>query len=275
MPTPLTLELDVQCLHCGYNLRTLPLDSRCPECGQPVLQSLARRPFGPVTRRTLQRVSLGLLLAPLTSLVAAIVIFLAVDATPWPAMVALFPGGDKAWLLLIAFSQRLFVPSHFTVLGLFSLALHFLSVWLVTSTGPMLPGVSARRAAYRALAILSVAIAAVIWYTPSAAFSFVGLIVAVICDLVQMIFFMNWAAALAQAAPYPDLATSLARARDLLLGASALIGMGFCGACTYSPHVWSLQVLMTLICIIPATLATVSVIRLAWRIYQIQPLLAE
>jgi hypothetical protein len=271
----LTLELDVQCLHCGYNLHTLPLDSRCPECGQPVLHSLARRPFGPVSRRTLRRVALGLLLAPLTSLLAAILIFLAVDSSPWPAMVALFPGGDKAWLMLIAFSQIRFVPLYLPALALLSIALHFLSVWLVTATGVMLPGVSGRRAAYRALAILSFAIAVVIWYTPSAAFSFVGLILAVICDLVQMIFFLNWAASLAQTAPFPDLAISLARAHNLMLGASALIGMGFCGACTFTPQAWSLQILMTLICLIPATLAAVAVTRLASRIHQIQPLLAE
>jgi hypothetical protein len=275
MPTPLTLELDVQCLHCGYNLRTLALDALCPECGQPVLHSLARRPFGPINRRTLRRVALGLLLAPLTSLLAAILIFLVADSTPWPAMVALFPGGDKAWLLLIVFSQSPFIPIYLTALAFLSIALHFLSVWLVTATGPMLPGVSARRAAYRSLAILSFIIAAVVWYTPSAAFSFVGLIFAVLCDLGQMIFFMNWAASLAQAAPYHDLAISLARARDLLLGASALIGMGFCGACTFTPQARSLQFVMALICLIPATLAAVAVIRLASRIYQIQPLLAE
>lgn len=34
---------DVQCIECGYNLRTLAARQRCPECGQPVAPSL----YGP------------------------------------------------------------------------------------------------------------------------------------------------------------------------------------------------------------------------------------
>ncbi|HVP11398.1 MAG TPA: hypothetical protein VMV94_09465 [Phycisphaerae bacterium] len=33
---------DVPCQHCAYNLRTLPEDGRCPECGEPVRFSLLR-----------------------------------------------------------------------------------------------------------------------------------------------------------------------------------------------------------------------------------------
>jgi len=31
---------DTPCIHCGYFLRTLSRDGRCPECGQPVADSL-------------------------------------------------------------------------------------------------------------------------------------------------------------------------------------------------------------------------------------------
>jgi hypothetical protein len=40
---------DVACVGCGYNLRTLAVDARCPECGQAVAESLCRDglEFGP------------------------------------------------------------------------------------------------------------------------------------------------------------------------------------------------------------------------------------
>jgi hypothetical protein len=38
-PDP-NLPIDVPCLMCQYNLRTLPIHGRCPECGHPVFPSL-------------------------------------------------------------------------------------------------------------------------------------------------------------------------------------------------------------------------------------------
>lgn len=34
---------DLPCLQCGYNLRTQPHDANCPECGEPVIESLQNR----------------------------------------------------------------------------------------------------------------------------------------------------------------------------------------------------------------------------------------
>jgi len=36
-PGPITT--DIPCLHCGYRLRGLDIDTRCPECGEPVRDS--------------------------------------------------------------------------------------------------------------------------------------------------------------------------------------------------------------------------------------------
>jgi uncharacterized repeat protein (TIGR04138 family) len=34
-----TVQSDAPCKYCGYNLRTLPFDHRCPECGRFVYES--------------------------------------------------------------------------------------------------------------------------------------------------------------------------------------------------------------------------------------------
>jgi hypothetical protein len=39
-PAPLIIERDCPCIGCRYNLRTSPLDARCPECAKPVLETL-------------------------------------------------------------------------------------------------------------------------------------------------------------------------------------------------------------------------------------------
>jgi hypothetical protein len=40
-----TITRDLSCVYCGYNLRTLAVAGRCPECGEPVATSLCERPF--------------------------------------------------------------------------------------------------------------------------------------------------------------------------------------------------------------------------------------
>ncbi len=40
VPSLTILTDDRLCVHCGYNLRGLPLDGKCPECGEAVRRSL-------------------------------------------------------------------------------------------------------------------------------------------------------------------------------------------------------------------------------------------
>ena len=53
----LAIERDTDCIHCGYNLRGLGDDGRCPECGDAVAATLAaeRRRGAPADTRWLKR----------------------------------------------------------------------------------------------------------------------------------------------------------------------------------------------------------------------------
>jgi hypothetical protein len=53
-----TVEVDCPCVQCGYNLRSLPLDGRCPECGRLAAPSYSRTSL--VILVFLAYVSLGL-----------------------------------------------------------------------------------------------------------------------------------------------------------------------------------------------------------------------
>lgn len=36
MPDDTFVAVDIACLGCGYNLKTMPVDANCPECNRPV-----------------------------------------------------------------------------------------------------------------------------------------------------------------------------------------------------------------------------------------------
>ncbi|MFI5381761.1 MAG: hypothetical protein ACHRHE_20890 [Tepidisphaerales bacterium] len=55
-----TIDYDLPCVHCEYNLRTLSYDGACPECGQPVASTLRRRILQTSTDRVSQPRPMGL-----------------------------------------------------------------------------------------------------------------------------------------------------------------------------------------------------------------------
>ncbi|HYE20153.1 MAG TPA: hypothetical protein VEA69_17025, partial [Tepidisphaeraceae bacterium] len=43
VPPPLpAIDRDLACVGCGYNLRTMPVTGRCPECARAVADSVPR-----------------------------------------------------------------------------------------------------------------------------------------------------------------------------------------------------------------------------------------
>jgi hypothetical protein len=65
IPDDAVITRDAPCAQCGYNLRTLPVSGKCPECGLPIMDTYARisRPgFMSFDIRTLAYVELFLVL---------------------------------------------------------------------------------------------------------------------------------------------------------------------------------------------------------------------
>ena len=90
------VKQDTACVRCGYNLRTLSREGKCPECGASVAASLVRGPFGGAGRGWMMRVAVGLSLLLVASglLLGAMLNQNYRDLTE--AAFTLGPGGAKA-----------------------------------------------------------------------------------------------------------------------------------------------------------------------------------
>jgi predicted RNA-binding Zn-ribbon protein involved in translation (DUF1610 family) len=66
----------IYCVGCGYNLRSLPVDGPCPECGRAISASLGGRRLAAADPRWLARLSIGQSLITWGLHVALVVLFL-------------------------------------------------------------------------------------------------------------------------------------------------------------------------------------------------------
>ncbi len=90
---------EIRCLKCNYDLRTLPVDGQCPECGTPVVQSVQESPVLHADRMWLSRMSLALRLffwaalsyLGVTVVVAAIFIYAKGQTQPLNTGMTAFP----------------------------------------------------------------------------------------------------------------------------------------------------------------------------------------
>lgn len=121
-PTDDTLDADLPCVHCNYNLRGLTVDGACPECGRPVADSTrddALRGADPIWLRRAARATLAL------AAVAAVAAFVSAS---WIAVVydAPLPGGVSGFDLFPLLS-----PLALLVLP----AVEVWALWLLTAVG--------------------------------------------------------------------------------------------------------------------------------------------
>lgn len=56
----LAVYTDLACTHCDYNLRTMHIESKCPECGTPIANSLTYNDLAYADQEWLRRVRLGI-----------------------------------------------------------------------------------------------------------------------------------------------------------------------------------------------------------------------
>ncbi len=93
------IEEDIACMGCGYNLRGLLADGKCPECGGAIAPSLERRPFGGWSLGRLRWIRRGmtllLVVAAYRILMAATLGYVAFRILLWKARV---PGLDPPLL---------------------------------------------------------------------------------------------------------------------------------------------------------------------------------
>lgn len=82
-----TLEIDISCMRCGYNLRGLAVDGQCPECGALVSASLNADRLMFADPNWLSGIARGLTVI-LSSLVSGVGLFVCVSVGPviWEAL---------------------------------------------------------------------------------------------------------------------------------------------------------------------------------------------
>ena len=132
---PATVEVERHCRRCGYDLRGLPADGRCPECGTPIADSGAGESLAFADADWLRRVALG-----------CRVIFAAIAGGTLAGAAAAWAGGPAAQAAVAVAS------------GVLSVA----GVWLATAGergDRRPPGERGRRVAARALIFASPAAA--------------------------------------------------------------------------------------------------------------------
>jgi hypothetical protein len=71
-PTTDRVTDDLECRSCGYNLRTLPWNAPCPECGTPVASSRLPPDFPARSFREARRIRLGLCLLIISALLVSL-----------------------------------------------------------------------------------------------------------------------------------------------------------------------------------------------------------
>lgn len=137
MPDGPLIDSDLFCVHCGYNLRTLEVLGRCPECGGYITDSTRHDSLAHADGRVTRRIALGLCLmvaGPILLIVLAIT-----QPTAWIlVLMDLLPGGAKSFIAILADVIEPFIARGKWI-GLAHFASQAVGIWLVTTNHPAPP----------------------------------------------------------------------------------------------------------------------------------------
>lgn len=140
LPAGVILEIDLPCVHCGYNLKMQPSNARCPECGAMIADTLTLNKELEQSRPGwLRLLSVG------NALLAVVRVLLIL-----------------MWPIAFAGNRRMV-----GILALIACGVYFCGVWLFTTPEhPHLRSVGATRARFQRFAsiVILVLVAAGIWF---------------------------------------------------------------------------------------------------------------
>ena len=147
------ISADLPCAVCRYNLRSLPHDGRCPECGQPVAQSMQAQWLVFAPPKWVRRVARGVERV-LTSVIVLIGGWMVVAL----GYMLLLGVSNQGWVSSAA--PRIWLAAAYAVLAVLFLVPALLGLADLSSTEPSLPKVRARSR------WVCVALRVMIWIVP-------------------------------------------------------------------------------------------------------------
>ncbi|MHC4091990.1 MAG: hypothetical protein ACYSVY_17270 [Planctomycetota bacterium] len=113
------LDAPLYCAHCGYDLRSLPLDTVCPECGRPAKLGVPAAEVNRWAERTVVDLHCVAVLQTVAAIVAAFGLLLqgrwvGLLVCPLPACVA----GTLLWyaLVLVSYLRHRATPNYRNVM---------------------------------------------------------------------------------------------------------------------------------------------------------------
>lgn len=207
-PSASTLEADVLCLRCRYNLRGIDRAGNCPECGYLVADTLTVIALFP-DLGWLRRLRIGIEFAIASQIVAVLMIFVTPLAggfeVLWVVTLLLLPAGLAlvgAWLFSTPEPSKADMTERYVAR---SCAVALMAFWLITLGASL---IVEHQLVYTTICVLAVIVAIVGVYTAG-----------------------RWAGAVAQRLNRPGLAslTQLVGVLNAMIGCSPLAGMGILG----------------------------------------------
>lgn len=129
------IDSDLYCVHCNYNLRTLSIFGRCPECGAFVSESNQRHSLAHADGRITRPIALGLYLQALAPIL--LLTLVVVEPEIWPmVLIDLLPGGAKCFVSIVLLD----VPSPLAIpIAVAHLLAQCAGTWLIARDDSQFP----------------------------------------------------------------------------------------------------------------------------------------